>query len=291
MSASPPPRSGEPGAQAVPTCYRHPERETYVRCTRCDRPICPDCMREAPVGHQCVQCVAEGQKGVRRPRTVFGGRVARQPYVTYALLGLIVAGFLAQSVVPGLAGRYMMWGVGVINGQWDRLLTGAFLHGGLMHVAFNGFALWVVGRQVEDWLGHARYLALWLLSALGGSVLSLALVPDQASVGASGAVFGLFGAVFVIGRRLNLDTRFILGLLAVNLLITFLVPQISWTGHIGGLVTGLAVAAVYAYLPTGGRTGAAADRTRTLVHAGATLAAAVLLVGAAIGLVAYWTSG
>ncbi|MFC3999878.1 rhomboid family intramembrane serine protease [Nocardiopsis sediminis] len=291
MSASP--SQPDSGAKAVPTCFRHPDRETYVRCNRCERPICPDCMRDAPVGHQCVQCVSEGRKSVRRPRTVFGGRVAQRPYVTWVLLGIIVFGFLGQSVVPDLTLQFQMWGVGVVNGQWYRLLTAAFLHSGVMHLLFNGFALWVVGRQLEEWLGHARYLALWVLSALGGSVLSLLVTPFQPSVGASGAIFGLFAAVFVVGRRLRTDTRYIMGLLVVNLLITFVVPQISWTAHVGGLLTGFALTAVYAYLPRGGGHGAdpVAQRTRTLVHAAATAGVAVLLVAAAVGAAAYLLAG
>ncbi|MFC4564091.1 rhomboid family intramembrane serine protease [Nocardiopsis mangrovi] len=290
MSASP--SQPDSGAKAVPTCFRHPDRETYVRCNRCERPICPDCMRDAPVGHQCVQCVAEGQKSVRRPRTVFGGRVADRPYVTWVLLGLIGLGFLAQQAVPDVTLQFQMWGVGVINGQWYRLLTAAFLHGGIVHLAFNGFALWVVGRQLEEWLGHGRYLALWVLGALGGSVLTLLVTPMQPSVGASGAIFGLFAAVFVVGRRLRTDTRYILGLLVVNLLITFVVPQISWTAHVGGLLTGFALTAAYAYLPRGGNGADRPDlRTRTLVHAAATVGCAVLLVALAVGATVYWTGG
>ncbi|MDA8370119.1 MAG: rhomboid family intramembrane serine protease [Nocardiopsaceae bacterium] len=288
--------SSDPGAQAVPTCFRHPDRETYVRCTRCDRPICPECMREAPVGHQCVQCVAEGQKSVPRTRTVFGGAVAQRPYVTLALLGLIVVGFLAQAVVPQLTWLLGMWGGmvqgqvvgGVMAGQWYRLITAAFLHGGIVHLLFNGFALFIIGRQLEDWLGAGRYLALWVLSALGGSVLSLLVQPEQLSVGASGAIFGLFGAIFVIGRRLGKDTRFVVGLLVINLLLTFTVPQISWTGHVGGLVTGLALAAAYAYLPRSAPAGPAGQQARTRLHIAATVVCVLVLGLLAAAGVLYW---
>src|SRR5690606_37373047 len=158
--------------------------------------------------------------------------------------------------------------------------------------AFNGFALYVVGRQLEAWLGHLRYTVLWLLSAVGGSVLSMAVavvgavgavaaptpadIPVQLSVGASGAIFGLFGAVLLVGRRLRLDTRFILGLLAVNLLITFLVPGISWTAHIGGLATGLVLGAGFAYLPR--REGA----SRTAAHVAVAVAWTAVLVAVAV---------
>lgn len=285
MSASP---SSEPTSPAVPTCYRHPGRETYVRCRLCDRYICPDCMREDSVGFQCVECVAEGNRSVREARTVFGGRIIAKPYVTWALLGLIGAVFAAQVVSSGglvrlgttadpLVYEFGMWGGAVLAWhQWYRLLTGVFLHGGLMHLAFNGFALYVLGPQLERWLGHLRYAALWGVSALGGSVLGLLVQPTVMSVGASGAIFGLFGAVFVFGKRLRLDTRFILGLLVANLLITFLVPGISWTAHIGGLVSGLLLGLGYAYLPPkAGRE--SKPWQRTLWHGGVTVAYLVLL--------------
>jgi len=292
MSASP---SSEPTSQAVPVCYRHPGRETYVRCRLCDRYICPDCMREDAVGFQCVECVARGRRSVREARTVFGGKVITRPYVTWTLLGLIVAVFAAQVVTSGspmlvatgadpLVTWFGMWGDAVVLGdQWYRLFTGGLLHGGVIHLLFNGFALYVVGPQVERWLGHLRFAALWLVSELGGAVLGLLVEPGTMSVGASGALFGLFGAVFVFGRRLKLDTGFILGLLAANLLITFLVPGISWTAHIGGLVSGLLLGAAYAYLPPGGST-EAKPRRRALWHAALTLGyTALLLAAAAVG--------
>lgn len=281
---SSPAEGAESGAAAVPTCYRHRDRETYLRCSRCDRSICPDCIREAPVGQHCPQCVSEGNRTMRASRTVFGGRVAARPVVTWVLLAAMGAGFVAQLADPRLAGAFGMSGeMAAYAGQWYRLITAAFLHGGVMHLLFNALALYILGQQVETVLGHARYAALWVLSALGGSVLSLLLAREELSVGASGAIFGLFGAVFVIGRRLQLDTRFVIGLLAVNLLITFLVPNISWTGHIGGLATGLLLAAVYAYLPLGSTAaGAAGQRSRTLVHWSATAAVAVLLAVVAV---------
>ncbi|GAA1781013.1 MULTISPECIES: rhomboid family intramembrane serine protease [Streptomonospora] len=280
MDSSPVDGSG-PGAAEVPTCYRHRDRETYLRCSRCDRPICPDCIREAPVGQHCPQCVSEGNRDVRRSRTVFGGRVAARPVVTWALLALIGAGFVAQFASPGqwLSSQFGMNGQAVVfGGQWYRLVTSAFLHVGVMHLLFNGLALYIVGQQVETALGHARYTALWVLSAVGGSVLSLLLAPESWSVGASGAIFGLFGAVFVIGRRLRLDIRFIVGLLVVNLLITFLVPNIAWAGHIGGLAVGLLLGAAYAYLPLGTESaGADRQRRQALTHWLATAGVAVLL--------------
>lgn len=275
MNASP--GAGDaPGAQ-VPTCYRHPDRETYVRCRRCDRPICPDCMRDASVGFHCVSCVAESGKRVREARTVFGGRVTDKPYVTWVLLGLMVLGFLAQSVNGEVTGLFAMWGPGVLQGEWYRLVTAAFLHGGTMHLLFNGFAMYMVGVPLERRLGISRYAALWVLSAVGGGVLTYLLAFGTPTVGASGAVFGLFGAALVMGRRLELDTRSILVLLGLNLVITFLVPGISWTGHIGGLLAGLALGAAYTYLPRSGVHGDDGRRARTLMHVGATIGCVLVL--------------
>ena len=294
MTASPPPSGAapEPERPAPRTCYRHPDRETGVSCSRCERPICPDCMVEASVGFQCPGCVSEGNRGVRRARTTFGGRAVAKPYVTWTILGMMVAGFLAQlgtSTPIGQAGasplvwEFAMLGIGrvedgtllgVLPGEWYRLLTAAFLHGSIFHLLFNGYAMYLLGTQLERWLGHVRFLTLWVLGALAGSVLSLLAEPNQFSVGASGAIFALFGAVLVIGRRLRLDLRMIGVLLVVNLVLTFVVPNISWTAHIGGLVAGLVLGAVFAYLP--GRS--AGNRARTVTHVLLAAAFAALLV-------------
>jgi membrane associated rhomboid family serine protease len=276
MTASPPPPGTPSGPVPEPgtprTCYRHTGRETGVSCTRCSRPICPDCMVEASVGFQCPECVAEGNRKVRSARTTFGGKVVEKPYVTWTILVMMAVGFLIQlgtSDPVGQAGRapvtgmFSMYGLAVVlDGQWYRMITSAFLHGGVMHLLFNGYAMFLLGQQLERWLGHGRLLSLWVAGALAGSVMSLAFAPNQPSVGASGAIFALFGAVFVIGRRLRLDMRMILVLLGINLVITFLVPNIAWTAHIGGLLAGLVLGAVFAYLPTR----AEQARRRTLVH-------------------------
>ncbi|GAA2847229.1 rhomboid family intramembrane serine protease [Nonomuraea rubra] len=253
---SPPPQPEQP-AEAVPTCYRHPDRETWVRCQRCERPICPDCMRDAAVGFQCPECVAEGNKGIRQARSTFGGNVVRTPFVSYALLIINVLVFGAQYLIGDrITGELAMWPAGVaVYGEYHRLITAAFVHGGVFHILFNCWALYVVGPYLERAFGHVRYAALYLISALGGSVLGLWLDPlGQPTVGASGAIFGLFGAVFVVGRKLNMDVRGIAVLIALNLAITFLVPGISWTGHVGGLITGSLLAGALAYAPKNSRT-------------------------------------
>ncbi|MDS1271650.1 rhomboid family intramembrane serine protease [Lipingzhangella sp. LS1_29] len=296
MSDSPPPTPEEPSAAEVPTCFRHPQREAYVRCARCNRVICPDCMREAAVGFHCVECVAEGNRTVRQARTVFGGKQVRAPYVTWTLLTLIGLGFLAQlgtasngwgATSSWLVPQFGMLGVvgefGVAHGEYYRLLTSELLHGGVLHLLVNGFALYFLGPQLERWLGHPRFLALWLLSALGGSVLTYLLEPQQLTVGASTALFGLFGAIFVLGHRLGLDTRFVLVLLGLNLVLTFTVPNISWTGHIGGLASGAVIALAYGYLPrTRQHTGPRHQRRQALFHSAVAAGWAVLLVALAV---------
>jgi membrane associated rhomboid family serine protease len=269
---------------APPTCYRHPDRETWVRCTRCERPICPDCMRAASVGFQCPDDVAAGAKTVRQGRTVFGGRVSGDTSrVTIALVALNVLVFVVGLAVGerslqieygNVPGPVLLQdGVGgVATGEYYRLITAAFLHAGVFHLAMNMFALATLGPVLESALGRSRFLALYLLSALGGSTLSFLLSsPGQFGVGASGAIFGLFGAYYVVVRRLGGETRSIVTLLVINLVITFAVPIIDWRAHLGGLLTGAVIAAAFAFVPKGPR--------RTAMQASACAVVLVVLVG------------
>ncbi|WP_369238049.1 rhomboid family intramembrane serine protease [Streptomyces sp. R21] len=306
--------SAETTESDVTTCYRHPKVESHVRCTRCDRYICPSCMREAAVGHQCVECVKEGARSVRGARTVFGGRISAVPLVTYVLIGLNVLAYLAELVRPAVVDRFEMLGAellgpdgghyywqsaysadfhasGVVDGEWYRLLTGAFLHlpptegtFGIAHIAMNMFSLWSIGRVVEAQLGRVRYLVLYLLSALGGSVLVLLIAPADHTVGASGAIFGLGAAYYVMARRLGADmrtvNRFMGSLLAWLVLSAFFT---SWQGHLGGLLAGGLVTLAYAYVPR--------DSRRTLVQVAICAGLLVLLVVLAVGKVASLKSG
>lgn len=289
----------------VTTCYRHPKVESHVRCTRCDRYICPDCMREAAVGHQCVECVKEGARSIRQARTVVGGRVSAVPVVTYALIALNVLAYVGELIRPEIVDRFGMLGAGLVGpdglhymwqdvypadftpeglvaGEWYRLLTGAFLHlpptegtFGILHIVMNMAALWNLGRTVEHQLGRVRYVALYLLSALGGSVLVLLLAPDALTVGASGAIFGLGAAYYVMARRLGADmnavNRFMAGLL---LWLVISAGLTSWQGHLGGLLAGGVVTAALAYAPR---------NRRMLVQAGACVALLALLVVLTVG--------
>jgi membrane associated rhomboid family serine protease len=243
-------------------------------------------MRSASVGFQCPDCVAEGAKSVRTARTVFGGRVTSDAArVTQVLIGLNVLVFVVGLGVPDQTARFGNLAlavssdrsrlIGVSQGEYYRLVTSAFLHAGLLHIMFNMFALVQIGPLLEQALGRVRFLALYLLSALGGSVAGYLLAtPYQPSVGASGAIFGLFGAYYVVVRRLGGETGSIVALLVINLVITFSVPRIDWRAHLGGLVTGALLAAVFAYVPRGPR--------QSQLQGAAVGAVAVLLVVAVV---------
>lgn len=277
------------GHDAPPACFRHPDRETWVSCVRCGRHACPDCLREAAVGQQCVECVREASQATPRARTVFGGRAVRSGVVTWTLLGLNVLLYLVELVHPALAQDWWMLGYasatgqppyqGVAAGQWYRLITSAFLPGtgslGIMDIAFNMWALYAVGPSLEQLLGRVRFLAVYLLSAVGGSVLFYYLAAQyQPALGASGAIFGLFGAWFVVSRRLRLDSRGIVTLIAINLVLSFTFRStIAWQDHIGGLITGALIAVAYAYAPR---------RNRFAIQLAATIVVAAILVVAVV---------
>ena len=267
-----------------PTCYWHPDRETYVRCTRCDRPICPEDMIPASVGFQCPDDVRAGARTIRPTRTSLGGRVQLDASrITMILIAINVIVFAAGFAVPGLVGRFANVAqgvdsdgqlVGVADGEVFRLLTAAFLHGGWLHLLVNMLALFTIGPQLEAALGRGRYLTLYLLSALGGSVAGFVFSPPTTySVGASGAVFGLFGAFYLVVRRLGGDTGQIAVLLIINLVITFTIPNIDARAHLGGLATGAVLAAAFAYAP---------QARRDVVAVAASLAVAVLLLVAVL---------
>ncbi|MFF1687426.1 MULTISPECIES: rhomboid family intramembrane serine protease [unclassified Streptomyces] len=255
-------------AQATPRCYRHPDRETGIRCARCDKPICPDCMVSASVGFQCPDCVRGGSGSgqsptARRPRTITGGRVAADPrLITKILIGLNLALFLVQlslgdrftdqfdligrAYVPQLGGIE-----GVAEGQWYRLLTSMFLHGSYIHIGFNMLSLWWIGAPLEAALGRVRYITLYAVSGLAGSALTYLIADaNQPSLGASGAIFGLFGAMAVLMRRLNYDMRPVIALLVINLIFTFGgLGNIAWQAHVGGLVAGVVVGYAMVHAP------------------------------------------
>ncbi|MDN5754849.1 MAG: rhomboid family intramembrane serine protease [Micrococcaceae bacterium] len=239
----------------VPTCPRHPDRPSYVRCQRCGRPACPECQRTAAVGVQCVECVAQANSERRRPQTVTGGRLTSgRPTVTYAVIALCVVLFGGQYLIPGLTDRLLYAGLYTGSEPW-RMITSLFLHstGLIMHIAFNMYALYILGRVLEPALGHVRFAVLYLVAGFGGSVGVLLLAaPNVAVVGASGAVFGLFGAFMVVTKAHGGNLVPVLVIIGINLVIGFLPgANIAWQAHVGGLVTGGAVAAVLVFSPRG----------------------------------------
>lgn len=244
-------------------CYRHPDRQSFVLCQRCLRTICPECQTPAAVGVICPECLAQQQKAASpaqrkaerrwsRPRAVTMSD--SRPMVTYAIIAItalaylitIIPGigsgiqdsllFFAPTLYPELTGRFEPW----------RLLTVALVHGGFVHVGLNMLALWMIGRSLEPLLGRWRFLTLYLLSALGGSVAVTLLSFLTPVVGASGAIFGLFGALLVIGRHIGANITGIAIVLGINLVIGF-VPgfNVSWQAHVGGLVVGLLVGFIF----------------------------------------------
>jgi membrane associated rhomboid family serine protease len=253
-----------PDSTVEPVCPRHPDRVSYVRCQRCERPTCPECQRQAAVGVQCVDCVREQARASRTVRTAFGGRPTDgRPLATYSIIGLCVVAFLLQQVPTLAVTNDLAFVPALARDEPWRFVTAAFLHAPnfLLHIAFNMVALWQVGPALEHLLGRARFVALYLVSAVGGSVgfLLLADPTNPASwfapvVGASGAVFGLFGATVLVLRRLRLDTRPLVGVIAVNAVLGFVISGIAWQAHLGGLVAGTAVTAVLVYAPHHRRT-------------------------------------
>jgi membrane associated rhomboid family serine protease len=248
-------------------CYRHPNREALIRCTRCDRPICPDCMRPASVGFHCPDDVQQAKRTVRQPRTSVGARILHTPpYVTSTLVALNVVAYLVTATAPGASFRdpttprsahalFYYWQLQPYAvhqfHRYYELVTSAFLHVSLLHIGSNMLALIFIGPALEQLLGRWRFIAVYLLSALGGSAAIYAFGSEVGTtVGASGAIFGLFGACLVLVRRLGLDLQWLVGIVVLNFVLTFSITGISKLGHIGGFVVGLLAALAIGGLPS-----------------------------------------
>ena len=222
-------------------CYRHPDRETGVSCSNCGHPICPDCMTATPVGMRCPECSRQRTQ-VRTMRDMHA-----DPVVAYVLIAVNVLMYFGQSYggSNSVYRDFVLYGPLVADGEWWRLLTAGFLHGGLFHLGVNMYALYFLGRMLEPSLGHVRFAALYFASLMAGSFGAVLLSPDTPVVGASTAIFGLLGAAIVMARNRGVDIMASgLGpILILNLLITF-VPgfNISIGGHLGGLIGGVLAA-------------------------------------------------
>jgi membrane associated rhomboid family serine protease len=247
-------------------CYRHTDREAYISCQRCERLICPECMREASVGFQCPSCIVEGAKTIRQPRTIAGGAIsARDGVVSMTLIALNVIGFLLTLATGGTTGKMFESGAmlsttvvtrsgeiltGVADGDYWRIVTSAFLHENVLHIAFNMYALYLFGPFVERALGISRFIAAYLTAVVMGSVFVYWLAPTNAlTIGASGAVFGLFGLALMLLLRAKQDVRTLLVLLGINVFISVAGSNISWQGHLGGFVAGTILGAAFAFAP------------------------------------------
>ncbi|MFH5879239.1 rhomboid family intramembrane serine protease [Arthrobacter sp. NA-172] len=274
--------AAEPSAD-IPVCPRHPDRPSYVRCQRCGRPACPECQRAAAVGFQCIDCVNELKRSTPAARSALGGTLSTgRPLATYVLIGLCVLVYALQWLIPGnVVEDQLFFASGYAAPQYGafepwRMLTSAFVHsqGFVLHIVLNMYMLWIFGQVLEPVLGRLRFLAVYVLSAIGGSVgfmLLTPIMPGTAVEGASGAIFGLFGALLVIQSRRGGDTRQLWILIVINGVIGFVVPGIAWQAHLGGVVTGALCAAVIVFAPRG-------PRQALLQTAGMALVAGILVL-------------
>ena len=243
-------------------CYRHPDRETGLSCSDCGRPICADCATFAPVGIRCPDHAGTRKGPAKRikPRPVLrapGVALASgSAPITRVLIALNVVIYLVTASqggglnAPGgkLFAQWILWGPLVPHGGWYRLITAMFLHASIIHIGFNMYALWVIGTPVEQYLGRVRYVGLYFVSGLAGSAGALLLTPNSPTLGASGAVFGILGAMMILewqvtGRLAGNAMTWIV----INLVIDVFVPGISLGGHIGGLVGGILITLGYAH--------------------------------------------
>jgi membrane associated rhomboid family serine protease len=248
-----------------------------VRCARCDRPFCPECLREASVGFHCAECLtgADGRATADVRRTVAGAVQVDRALMVPGLIAVNTAIYLwtaaqARSAVNNeLAPLFQSWALNIpaiAGGQWWRLFTSGFLHFGPIHLLFNMLALWVIGKDFELVLGRVRFLAVYLIGLLGGSAAAFLFgSPSTQVAGASGAVFGLMGGLVVLLRRMDLSLRPVVTLIVINLVISFVVPNISILGHLGGLVMGAVATAALVHAPTRHRNQWQAVLTVTIV--------------------------
>ncbi|MDL9978058.1 rhomboid family intramembrane serine protease [Microbacterium sp. ASV49] len=265
-------------------CYRHPDRQSFVLCQRCLRTICPECQTQAPVGVICPECLANQRRDAeashqaarkRMPRVRAASSVVdTRPLATYWLIGITAAAYLVQQLVPTLANWLLFYAPVELIQPW-RAITMLFVHASWIHIGLNMLALWMIGRILEPLVGHSRFVVLYLISGLGGAVGVTLIAPGTQVVGASGAIFGLFGALLVIGRHIGADVAGIAIVIGINLVIGFLPGAgVAWQAHVGGLVAGAAVGFVYA------RTRARSQRGAQI---GLTIAISVVLIALMVG--------
>ena len=227
-----------------PVCVNHSNQSTYVRCSRCENYICTDCMRSASVGYQCPSCASDSTpviKGINRNRFIPRQKNTQvTKFLSISLLVVYVFQFLLGDV---LIANFALFAPSVTNGQWWLLITAGFLHGSIIHLLFNVYILWILGSQLENIVGKTNFIIIYFGSLLGGSLASYLFSPfGSYSIGASGAIFGLMGAMLVVGRKRNLDISQITTLVVINVVIGFVLSGIDWRAHLGGLAAGALIA-------------------------------------------------
>ena len=289
-------------------CYRHPDRETGLACSECGRPVCADCANFGPVGIRCPDhaSVSRGPSTRLRPRPVLRAPGVAlgsgNAPVTKVLIGInlavylitVVQGFGLNSPGGSLFNKFILVGSNsrlpffartgdlAHDHEWWRLFTSMFLHASILHIAFNMFALYLIGTQVEQYLGRARYIGLYLVSGLAGGAGAVVQAPFQPVVGASGAIFGILGAMLIIEWQV---TGRLAGnamtLIVINLVISFAIPGISWGGHIGGLIGGAVAAGLVLLVERrmSGRGGFGVELAGIIVMIAATFAGALAVAG------------
>ena len=223
-----------------PVCVNHSNQVTYVRCSRCENYICTDCMRPASIGYQCPSCASDSTpviKGINRNRFIPNQKDT--PVTKFLSISLIIIFLLQELTGTLLVKSFALFAPLVTSGEWWRLISAGFLHGSIIHLLFNVYILWVIGSQLESIVGNIKFIIIYFVSLLGGSVASYLFSPfGSYSIGASGAIFGLMGAMLVVGRKRNLDISQITTLVAINIVIGFVLSGIDWRAHLGGLATG-----------------------------------------------------
>ncbi|MBM3696055.1 MAG: rhomboid family intramembrane serine protease [Actinobacteria bacterium] len=274
----------QPWAAPPYACYRHPDRPTRLACSECGRLICVECSRDAVVGQKCPECTTPEQRTRVIPVRSVGHLDRRATPVTWALIGVNTLLFAVQEFFPRLriTARAAHWPALVDQGEWWRLFTAMFLHGGVLHIIFNMYVLWLFGPVLERRFGSPSYASLYLAGGVAGGMFYQMFGSGAPAVGASGAIFGLFGALLAASYRQR-HTRAgaaVFGqlgvLLAINLALPLFVPRIAWQAHLGGLVAGILIAAAWDRMPVAGR-GAAARRIAIALFIGGAALLVVLL--------------
>jgi len=256
-------------------CYRHPNRQSFVLCQRCARTICPQCQTQAAVGVHCPECTKEARQSAprRKPAVVTALRTSDRPLVTYALVAICVVVYLLQLLPGGAVTNAVVYYPPLTKLEPWRMLTSLFAHSptSFLHILFNMYSLLILGPLLERMVGRGRFLALYLLSGFAGCVAVLFFAPTTVVLGASGAIFGLLGAFFVIQRRLGGNNLQLMLVIVINLVIGFVIPNIAWQAHVGGLVAGGIVALIYL------NTRMASERRRQVMMVSGVAVALILL--------------